>query len=333
MLATLTTAQRVFHVPTRELNRLDEIVGPDVKIEEIPDANLVSNDIGLLDYVLAYRLFRHSFCLNLYKKMSTSRAFLKVLLALSGMYHGARRKLGLRAEGKITPYYNLRIAEGCVFKCAYCCIRFATKRLESKPIEEIVAEFKEGLAQGHKIFQLVCEDVGCYGIDQGTTFPELLRSLFEVEGEYRLIALDFGGHWLVKYFDEIRSLLIGHPDRIKEFYVCLQSGSDKILKAMRRPEKIDEVIGALKNLKQALPDMSLRTTVIVGFPGETDEDFEMTIRALQQVDFAAVEINKYEDRPGTESSLMDDKISDEVIEERVKELARRVPAARASRRA
>jgi len=79
-------------------------------------------------------------------------------------------KLGFKHREKFVPYYNIRIAEGCLFCCSYCCIRFATGRLKSKPIDHILEEFKIGLREGHKIFQLVCEDVGCYGLDIGTTF-------------------------------------------------------------------------------------------------------------------------------------------------------------------
>lgn len=333
VISSLPLARPAFCVPTRELHRLDDILQPAITLNDIPDANLVSNEIGLLDYVLAFRLFRHSIFLGIYKKMSTSHGFLKGLLASSRMHNAVKRMLGLPAQGKIVPYYNLRIAEGCAFKCAYCCIRFATKRVTSKPIEHIMEEFRAGVSAGHRVFQLVCEDVGCYGIDRGTTFPELLRNLLSVEGGYRLVLLDFGAFWLVKYYHELRPLLENHPDKFQELYVSIQSGSNKILVAMRRPEKIEDVIAALKDIKDRMPHLALRTTVIVGFPGETDADFEETIKALQQVDFTAVEINKYEDRPGTESSRMDNKITAEVIGRRVEELARRVPAARGSRRA
>ncbi|MBT4731463.1 radical SAM protein [Candidatus Woesearchaeota archaeon] len=333
VLHNIPGVDKSFFVPTRELDSLDEILKSEVRMRNIPEANLVTNEIGLLDYVLAYRFFRHSFFLNIYKKMSSSRIFLKSIILLSRNYNFIRRKIGLPAEGKIVPYYNLVIAEGCAFNCAFCCIKFATKKVKSKPIKNIVEEFKRGLSKEYKIFQLVCEDVGCYGIDIGLSFPELLKQLLSINGNYKLIILDLGGYWLVKYYKELLPLLVANPDKLREFYVSIQSGSKDILKAMRRPDKIDRVIATLKDMKNRLPHLIIRTTVIVGFPGETDEDFEKTIMALREVEFSAVEINKYEDRPGTESSRMDNKIPADVIDRRVKELAMRIPAASASRRA
>jgi len=311
---------RCTFVPTGSLERLDEILDSKVHLRDVPDANMLTNEIGLLDYVLAYRFFRHSFFLGIYKRMSTSRVFLKSILFGSEVLNRVRKLVGMKARDRVVPYYNLRIAEGCAFRCSYCCIKFATGNVKSKPTETILEEFKKGLAAGHKVFQLVCEDVGCYGIDIGSSFPELLRRLLEVKGDYQLVMIDFGGHWLVKYYDQLRPLLLGNPERFRELYVALQSGSNRILKAMRRPEKAEEVTTKLKELKREMPHLILRTTVIIGFPGETEEDFQKTVEAVRGIDFAAVELNRYEDRPGTVSSGMEDKIPIETIERRIEEI-------------
>lgn len=307
-------------IPTRSLDKFDKALNSKISFEEIPDANVVTNEAGLLDYILAYRLFRHSYFLALYKRMSTNPYFLKSAIFLDERVNAVRGKIGLSARPKILPYFNLRIAEGCAFACSYCSIKFATGRIQSKPIEKIVTEFKQGLSQGYKHFQLVCEDIGSYGLDMGTNLPALLRNLLEIEGDYQLILIDFGGYWLVKQYDELLPLLIQHPDKIRELYVSLQSGSDNVLKSMRRPEKSEEVITKLKELKQYLPQLILRTTIIIGFPGETEEDFQKTVAAVRQIDFSAVEVNRYEDRPGTFSSKMQNKIPHEVIERRCQEI-------------
>lgn len=304
------------YIPTRNLDKFDQVIEAEVKLRDIPDANLVTNEIGLLDYILAYRFFRHSFFLEFYKRMSTNRHFLKFALSTSEVINSTKRILGLPARQKVVPYYNIRIAEGCAFACSYCAIRFATGRIKSKPIDQIIAELKSGLKEGYKYFQLVCEDSGSYGIDQGTNIAELLRRMLEVEGDYQLILIDFGGYWLVKYYDELLPLFMNNTSKIRELYVSLQSGSDEILKAMKRPEKSTEVQAKLKDLKQKLPNLILRTTVIIGFPGETEEDFLQTVQAVQEIDFDAVELNLYEDRPGTRSSRMENKIPQEVIERR-----------------
>ena len=307
-------------VPTGDLDKFDSVFNAEVKLEEIPDANLVTNEQGLFDYVLGYRLFRHSRFQNLYKRLSTNKRFVKSVVYLSEATNNIKNKLHLKARKKFVPYYNLRIAEGCVFACAFCCIRFATGRLKSRPIEQIVQEFKTGLKNGHRVFQLINEDTGCYGVDIGSTFPALLRELLKVEGDYQLLLIDFGGYWLVKYYNELLTLFMNNPDKIRELYVSLQSGSAKILKAMNRPEDGEEVRAKLKELKKKIPHLTLRTTVIIGFPGETEEDFQKTIKAIKEIDFSVVELNKYSDRPGTAASMMQDKISQETIDRRTEEI-------------
>lgn len=303
-------------VPTRDMEKFDTLLDSKVKLADIPDANLVSNELGFLDYVLAYRLFRNSYSLRLYTKLSTSQTFNKLCVFMGDVSNLVKSTFGMATRQKIVPYYNLRIADGCSFNCSYCAIRFATGKLKSKPIDQILTEFKAGLKSGHKLFQLVAEDTGCYGIDIGLTIVDLLKEMLKVEGDYQLLLIDFCGYWLVKYYDQLFPLLSENSSKIKEIYVSLQSGSSKILKAMRRPEKSEDVRAKLKDLQNKIPEINLRTTVILGFPGETEEDFMETVDVIRDINFSEVQLNKYEDRPGTASSKMKDKIPQEVIDRR-----------------
>ena len=305
-------------VPTRDMEKLDTLLDSKVKLADIPDANLVSNELGFFDYVLAYRLFRNSYSLRLYTKLSTSQTFNKLCVFMGDVSNLVKSTFGMAKRQKIVPYYNLRIGQGCVFKCSYCAIRFATGRLKSKPIDQIVEEFKKGLKEGHKVFQLVCEDTGCYGLDIRTTFPALLKRLLEIQGDYQILIIDFCGLWVVRYYDELVHLFQEHRGKVIELYVSLQSGSEKILRAMKRPVKTEQLIAKLKEIKTKFPEINIRTTVIIGFPGETDEDFMETIKAVKEVGFSEVQLNKYEDRPGTVSSRMKDKIPQDVIDRRYK---------------
>ncbi len=157
-------------------------------------------------------------------------------------------------------------------------------------------------------------------VDIGTTFPNLLRRILAIEGDYQILLIDFCGHWLVKYYDELPPLFMDNPDKIRELYVSLQSGSNKILRSVKRPEKSELGRAKLKELKKNLPNLILRTTVIIGFPGETEEDFQETIEAVTEIDFPVVELNKYSDRPETASSMMQDKIPQESIDRRTEEI-------------
>lgn len=307
-------------VPTRDMNKFDTILNSKIKYEELPDANMVTNVGNMLDYVLAYRMFRNSYSIKIYSRLSTNGTFLKICLFTSNISNLIKNKLGFAERQVIIPYYNLRIAEGCLGKCTYCAIRFSTGLLKSKPIETIIQEFKKGLNEGHKYFQLICEDTGCYGLDIGTTIIELLKRMFSIEGNYKLILIDFGPQWLVKYYDDLLPLLIENRSKIDELFVSLQSGSDKTLKAMKRLYKIDEVKNRLMDIKKHIAEITLRTTVILGFPGETEEDFWQTVDAVKEIDFSEVQLNKYEDRPGTVSNDMHNKIPQDIIEKRYKQI-------------
>jgi tRNA A37 methylthiotransferase MiaB len=307
-------------IPTGELDKFDTLLGSSINFSDIPDANLVAEEFK--DYMLAYRLFRNDYSrgFRVYSRFSTNRTFLRLCIWGSDLINLALSKLGLASRQKIEPYFNIRIANGCAFACTFCAIKLATGRVRSKSVDEILNEFKSGLRAGHKIFQLVCEDTGSYGLDIGTTFPELLRRILDIDGEYEIIIIDFGGYWFVKYYDDLLPLFVNHGNKIREIYVSLQSGSNKILKAMNRPDKIEEVVAKLKDVKENVPKLNLRTTVMVGFPGETEEDLLKTIAALKTIDVSEVQINKYEDRPGTISSQMSDKVPQEVIDRRYAEI-------------
>ena len=309
-------------VPTRELDRFDEVLRSTTIMKDIPDANLIAEEF--VDYMLTYRLFRNQYSrsFKIYTRLSTNKTFLKICVRGSDSVNLVLSKLGLASRQKIEPYYNIRIASGCAFACSFCAIKLASGRINSKPIDEILEEFKSGLRAGHKVFQFVCEDTGSYGLDIGTTFPELLKRVLEIKGEYQIIIIDFGGYWFVKYYDKLLPLFVNHPDKIREIYVSVQSGSNKILKAMKRPDKSEEVVARLKDIKENVPQLNLRTTVMVGFPGETEDDLQKTIQALKEINVSEVQINKYEDRPGTVSSQMQDKVSQDVIDRRYEEIKR-----------
>jgi len=314
-------------ISTRDLDQFDEVLNSRVEFESVPDANVLTDQAGILDYVLAYRFLRNSFFLKVFRCLSTNKKFLRFCVFVNHNVNSIKYRLGSTSRKKIVPYYNIRIAHGCLCACTFCATRFATGKLKSKPEDQIIEEFINGLRTGYKIFQLVNEDTGCYGMDIGTTFPNLLRRILAIEGDYQLILIDFNPQWIVKYYDELLSIFLEHRGKVKELFVSLQSGSDRILKAMGRSYDIETVKNMLIDLRKQVPEIMLRTTALIGFPGETEEDFEMTKKAVQGVGFSEVEIDKYEDRPGTSSSMMKDKIPQEIIDRRGSELRKALGSA------
>ena len=204
--------------------------------------------------------------------------------------------------------------------CSYCAIKFAAGTLESKPIGEILLEFKKGLSQGHRLFTLIAGDTGCYGIDIGTSVVELLTDIFKIDGAYKLIVKEFNAQWLIKYHSELETLLTSNYDKIDYIIVPVQSASDKILRLMQRPYKIENVKRCIRNLKNKIPQLKISTHIMAGFPGETEEDFQKSVDFIREFAFPYVDIYGYEDRPRTQASKLEGKIPQEVIDRRIKKL-------------
>ena len=289
---------RIVH--PRNLDDFDEIINPKVKMNDIPE-----NGITIVP--------------DLWRKGDTffdkGKKFVKQF-GLSKNPVELVVKNTKRFMDQYTKSYDIRIAKGCLGACSYCCIKVSTGRLESKPLDVIVSEFERGLKKGYKLFKLTGIDTGCYGLDIDITVVDLLRKIFSYDGSHRIIVTDFNPQWLVRYWDELLPIFLRVPSRLKEIEIPIQSGSNRILKLMKRPYNIDMVKEKLKSLLEKLPHLRIKTHVIAGFPGETEDDFNETKKLLDEVPFYSVAVFEYCDRPHTESKDMDNKNSQSVIAER-----------------
>lgn len=312
-------------VPSGELDRLDEVVHPRIPMCRVETPDSVRDAPQINNYLVARSFCRKS---RLYKKMFDAfymnPTFLSVSVGLGRLVGRVRRLVPGAAAGRIAAYYNIRILSGCRSACAFCATQFATGELRSRSQEEILEDFKRGLDRGYRYFQLISEDTGCYGLDIGTNLPELLRRIFGIEGDYQIIIIDCHPRWLVEFRNELVPVIVENQDRIKEMFVPVQSGSDCILAQMRRDYTVAEIRVVLKEIRERAPGVALRTSLLVGFPGETEEDFDATKQLIQEIDFAEVTVNRYEDRPGTGSSRMNGKVDQEVIECRARFLVERM---------
>ena len=190
------------------------------------------------------------------------------------------------------------------------------------PIDLVIKDFKNGLAKGHKRFILTADDTGAYGQDIGTDLPTLIEKLLEIEGDYKLNIYHLEPNWLIKYFDYLKKVF--NTSKIDVIFSPTQSGSNKILKAMRRPYTIEEYIRCIKELRAELPSLKIWNQFIIGFPGETEEDFQDSLNVLDQVGFNIVQAFAYADRPGTVASKMPNHISDEEMKKRLKRMNRKI---------
>ncbi|MFC2162138.1 radical SAM protein [Candidatus Altiarchaeota archaeon] len=296
------------------LRELDELIQAKVGFDDIPDPHDIRDfPVSLPDRPLTERL-SYAFEPNM-------RFVKKVLSKVTGTASGSGNKFVSKYNHPLLDrsqegLYNLRIATGCLGQCSYCAIMSATGSLKSKPLDQVVAEFTEGLSKGYKKFILIAGDTGCYGLDIGTDIVRLLEEILAIDGDYRLIINDFNAQWLVKYRDRLTPLLAGNKDKIDHIILPVQSGSDRILSAMNRPYKIGDVKECLKSMREKVPGLVFTTHIMVGFPDETDEDFEESLGFITEYGFPYVDVYCYEDRPNTASSGLMDKVDAKIMRQR-----------------
>ncbi len=216
-----------------------------------------------------------------------------------------------------TPYSaTLRIGEGCNRKCAYCIIPEIRGKYRSKKMEDVISEAEELAAQGCKELILIAQDVTYYGVDLygKESLPELLKKLCRVDG-IRWIRL------MYCYDDRITDELIrvmAEEEKICHYIdIPLQHGSDKILKAMRRRSDRAAIDDVINRLRTAIPDICIRTTLIVGFPGETEEVFDQLIDMVETHRFGRLGAFKYSREEGTEAFDMPNQVDEETKEHRL----------------
>ncbi len=222
---------------------------------------------------------------------------------------------------RTTPDYTayVKIAEGCNNRCSFCSIPLIRGRQISRPIEDIRAEIEQLAEQGVKEINLIAQDTTAYGIDLygKPQLVELLRELVKVEKI----------HWIRilyayprRFSDELIDLIAAEPKICNYVDLPFQHASDKILKLMNRPDSRASNEALIKKIRERIPDVAIRSTFIVGFPGETDEDFLELKNFLEAQRLDKVGIFTYSREENTAAYDLPDQISEEVMQERYHEL-------------
>jgi tRNA-2-methylthio-N6-dimethylallyladenosine synthase len=211
----------------------------------------------------------------------------------------------------------VQISMGCNSKCAYCIVPSVRGREQSRRPGEVVAEVTQLARDGVREITLLGQNVNSYGRDVGSSFDELLRACDAVEGIERIRFTsphpkDFRAP-VIAAMAECRSVC-------EHAHLPLQSGSTRILKAMRRTYSRERYLRLVGELRAAIPDLALTTDLIVGFPGETDDDFAATLEVVEEVGFDGAFTFVFSPRRGTEAATMPDQVPDEVKAERIERL-------------
>lgn len=204
----------------------------------------------------------------------------------------------------------LQISSGCQGKCSYCSEKFITK-LKSRSVEEIIDAINDGIKRGYKLFGLNSDDASAYGKDINTNLENLLKEVVKIKEDINFSIPEFNPQGLT---DNVVELL---KDKKFLYITCpIQSGSNKTLRNMKRPYTIEFALKQLRKVKENNKDIMINTHVIVGFPGETEKDFNETIKALETGLFDRVKVFMYNERPNTEALKINPKISEEEKERR-----------------
>ncbi len=210
----------------------------------------------------------------------------------------------------------LKISDGCNAPCAFCSIPTFKGRLRSRPQAAIVAEAQTLVAQGAQEIILIAQDTTDYGRDLGQTdgLPDLMRAILVGVPDLRWLRLMYAypGHISPRLIE----VMAGDPRVCHYLDIPLKPGDPAVLRRMRRPSNTAQVIATLAQMRAAMPDMALRSTFIVGYPGETEQEFQNLLAFLEMVQFDKVGVFTFSPEPGTPAHDLPDQIPDEVKRER-----------------
>jgi MiaB/RimO family radical SAM methylthiotransferase len=215
------------------------------------------------------------------------------------------RDLSLLPKYREGPTYVIPIQSGCTGSCSFCVEWVARgRRVKSYPVRLIVDAVKEAVSKGAKEVYLTGQDVASYGLDIGTSLPKLLETLLEeVPGNYRVRIGMMEPSMLSKIVEELVPLF-KDPRLYKYFHIPVQHGDDRVLSLMNRKYTVGEYKSLVERVREGVGLSSLVTDIIVGFPGETEEAFQSTLKLLEEIMFDKVHVARYTLRPFTKGYLL-----------------------------
>jgi len=216
-----------------------------------------------------------------------------------------------------TPRYTayVKIAEGCDNNCTFCSIPIMRGKFRSRSIESIVAEVQQLASQGVREISLIAQDSTNYGTDLYDTFklPELMNRVSEVPGiEWVRLHYAYPGF----FTDELIETIATNPNICNYIDMPLQHSEDAILKRMRRPGRQRDARELIEKIRRRIPDVALRTSIIVGFPGETEQDFANLCKFIKEMKFDRLGVFAYSQEENTPASRLPDQLPEEVKEYR-----------------
>jgi len=211
------------------------------------------------------------------------------------------------------------ISVGCNNTCTFCIVPSLRGKEKDRRPGDVLAEIQALVDDGAIEVTLLGQNVNSYGVEFGDrqAFGKLLRATGQIAGLERV---RFTSPHPAAFTDDVIDAMAETPNVMPQLHMPLQSGSDRVLKAMRRSYRSERFLGILDRVRAKIPHAAISTDIIVGFPGETDDDFEDTLRVVEQARFASAFTFQYSIRPGTPAATMDDQLPKHVVQERYERL-------------
>jgi tRNA-2-methylthio-N6-dimethylallyladenosine synthase len=211
------------------------------------------------------------------------------------------------------------VSVGCNNTCTFCIVPSLRGKEKDRRPGEILAEIEALVADGVSEVTLLGQNVNAYGVEFGDrlAFGKLLRACGAIEGLERV---RFTSPHPAEFTDDVIAAMAETPNVMPQLHMPLQSGSDRVLRAMRRSYRQSKYLGIIERVRAAMPDAAISTDIIVGFPGETEEDFVETLRVVEEARFAQAYTFQYSKRPGTPAAVLEDQVPKAVVQERYERL-------------
>ncbi len=218
-------------------------------------------------------------------------------------------------EGRTRAF--IKIQDGCNNFCSYCIIPFVRGRCRSKDFDKVIEEVKELTNNGYYEVVLTGIHTGNYGSDIDRSFSELLKELVKID---KLKRLRISSIEVTELNDQVLEVLKNNKVIVDHLHIPLQAGTNKILEAMNRKYNLDYFFDKIAKIRSIRPDISISTDIIVGFPGETEEDFQETMENARKLEFSKIHVFPYSVRKNTKASLMKGHLDNSIKKDRARRL-------------
>ena len=221
---------------------------------------------------------------------------------------------------RLNPVVSIiQISSGCLSECSFCQTKLAKGTLTSYRIGDILRQVKDDVASNCKEIWLTSTDNGCYGLDLKTDLVDLLEKSSNIEGDYKIRVGMMNPMYVPRFLDRLISLYRNNDKVFKFLHMPVQSGSERILRKMKRGHTAKIFLDVVKELREKIPEIAIATDIITGFPSESERDFEETLSLIEESQPDVINSSRYSPRPGTLSAKYP-RLSTKIVKERSKRL-------------